>query len=91
MKYFRGYWIHDRDTDPIAYYLEIDADRDTTRMIEVMADGELRFHSKYSPSPGALIETRPLPSENEINKHRELAIVEIGKELFDRIWTKLTP
>ncbi|MBL8565207.1 MAG: hypothetical protein JNM89_05770 [Hyphomicrobiaceae bacterium] len=88
MKYFRGYWIHQNEIDPIAYYLEVDAFRDTVRMVEVMPNGELRPYSKDDANRGALVETTPLPEASEINSNPELAIVEIKRDIFERIWEK---
>jgi len=84
--YLHARWLHDRPSDPIEFWSELDTQRFETRKLEIFMDG----HIQYADAEGASGETElgqaPLPSIEEINKQPVFEAEEISKEKFETVW-----
>jgi hypothetical protein len=88
MKYLRVKWVHSFPDEPVDIYSEIDDEGYETRKLEVFPDGSIGFANSSEQVLSTELGEKPVPALEEIAADPQFQPAPIGKDEFERIWSK---
>jgi hypothetical protein len=88
MRYIRVRWLRSSPAEPAELYSEIDDAGRETRKVELFADGTAGFAGAGEAAGSTELGESPIPPLVTIASDPQFKPEEIGKEEFEKLWTK---